>query len=242
MNTSTASSPQNAISALFSGKTYFLWDFDGCFADTERLHYLAYSQAFAQFGHTLSEREYYPSFTHLGDGTGREIEKYNLKTTVDKINSLKKDNYWKIINSAPVQLFPETTAILQILAALGGGHGRIAIASNSPTHEIEVILKRAGYTGPLHALIGRTDTLRKKPAPDIFLHALKELGGNAAQAVVFEDSERGLAAAHSAHCDAIWMRTKINENLSTTVPHKAHSTHAHLLQALRELQALQGIR
>ena len=228
-----STSLHSSLSAAFSQKTYFLWDFDGCFADTERLHYQAYFTAFAQVGHTLIEPEYYPSFTHLGQGTVREIEKYNLKVSPEHIMSLKKEIYWTLVNEQPVSLFPETAAIIDLLVAFGQGQGRIAIASNSPAHEIEVILKRSGYTGPLHALIGSTPSLQKKPAPDIFLHALRVLGGTSQNAVVFEDSERGLAAASAAQCASVWMRTEINKDLSTAVPYNAQCTHGELLGVLK---------
>jgi beta-phosphoglucomutase-like phosphatase (HAD superfamily) len=39
---------------------------------------------------------------------------------------------------------------------------------------------------------------KKKPAPDIYLHALQELGRGADDAIVVEDSENGLRAALAA--------------------------------------------
>jgi putative hydrolase of the HAD superfamily len=37
-----------------------------------------------------------------------------------------------------------------------------------------------------------------KPAPDLYLKAFKELGVKAAEAIIFEDSENGVAAAVAA--------------------------------------------
>lgn len=236
MNTVSNPLYKNLISSLISKKSIFLWDFDGCFADTESLHFEAYSQAFAKIGHKLTESEYYPSFTHLGDGTASEIQKYGLDTTIEEINNLKKDYYWQIINTQKVTLFPEIEDIVTLLVGLHGGNGRIAIASNSPAKEIEVILKRAGYRGPMHAIIGRSENLRKKPAPDIFLHALKMLNAKSEDALVFEDSQRGLAAASAANCEAVWLRTIYNSELSTTVSFAAQCSHLELLSQLKGLK------
>jgi FMN phosphatase YigB (HAD superfamily) len=120
----------------------FLWDFDGCFADTERVHYLAYSEAFAHFGHTLTEAEYYPSFTHLGDGTRREIAANNLSIPEEYVLRLKAQAYGRLISLGPVRCFPET---LEIVRAMKSRGAKVAIASNSSESEIRTVLTTAGY-------------------------------------------------------------------------------------------------
>lgn len=208
----------------------FLWDFDGCFADTEKLHFMAYAKAFAQFGHVLKEAEYYPSFTHLGDGTRREIEANKLPISEQAVLGLKSEIYRQLISEMPVKCFAETLELVQLMRRLGA---KVAIASNSSEEEIQIILSRAGFpVHLLHTIVGKSQGLRKKPAPDIFLHALARLECTSENAFVLEDSNRGLQAAAAAHCPALWMRTDYNANLESKEPHVASLTHMQLRELL----------
>lgn len=78
-------------------------------------------------------------------------------------------------------------------------------------------------------IVGLEKNLKKKPAPDIFLAALSLLNTDAKDALIVEDSERGLLAAQAACCDAIWIKTPINQKFYTPVPHLAELTHRELL-------------
>jgi len=208
----------------------FLWDFDGCFADTEEVHFLAYREAFLHFGHTLNEADYYPSFTHLGEGVQREISLHGLQISADEITRLKSESYRRMIKTGPVGCFPET---LQIVRCMHQRGARVAIASNSSEDEIRTVLQMAAFPGDeVDLIVGKNEHLRKKPAPDIFLNALQRLGMTASQAVVFEDSNRGLQAAAAAGCQALWVRTRYNQNLTSGEPYMGHLSHAEILKIL----------
>lgn len=208
----------------------FLWDFDGCFADTERLHFLAYSEAFARFGHTLNEAEYYPSFTHLGEGTQREIASRCPHVSELEVLQIKAHAYHNLINEANVSCFPETRMLVEKMKDLGA---KVAIASNSSEEDIRIVLGRSGFPVELlDVIVGKSQSLRKKPAPDIFLHALSLLDCNPDEAFVLEDSNRGLQAAAAARCQSFWIRTAYNAGLESDEPHIAALTHGQLLELL----------
>lgn len=220
-----------SLKAKIQTKKAFLWDFDGCFCDTEPLHFAAYSKAFAQFGHRINEQEYYRVFTHLGQGIKGECERNGLHLDQDLIARLKKDYYWDLITGSEVRVFANMP---RILLALKNQGARLAIASNSPLEELEVCLAKNSLPVSLDVVLGKLPGLRKKPAPDLFLAALDKLGVEARDALVFEDSERGLAAARAAGCEAIWLRTPQNEGLHTAEPHLVSLTHAELFRVLTD--------
>lgn len=230
----------DSIFSQVMSKKGFMWDFDGCFADTERIHFLAYSEAFAQFSHQVDEKEYYERFTFYGFGAKAEIDAYNLKCTPEQIANLKVEKYWQRIRDNTVQLFSEMRDVLKFLKARGA---KIAIASNSPREEIELILKKHPEVfAQVDLIVGKTPELRKKPAPDIFNHTLKLLGLAPEEALVFEDSDRGLAAAAAAECEAIWLRTPFNRDFSTTQPHIASLSHSEFLKILSVSQRAGDVR
>lgn len=224
---------EQQIHSILSGAKCFLWDFDGCFADTERLHYFAYKHAFERFGHAIPEESYYPSFTHLGDGTRREILTNHLSVSEEDISLIKAEEYGRLIAVGPVNCFSETIHLVRLMRSRGA---KVAIASNSSEQEIKTVLSTAGFPiGELDLIVGKQAGLRKKPEPDIFLHALEKLALSREDAVVLEDSNRGLMAAAAAQCRAVWIRTSYNAGLESCEPHVASLTHAELLKLMRGL-------
>ncbi|MEM9104747.1 MAG: HAD family hydrolase [Pseudomonadota bacterium] len=75
------------------------------------------------------------------------------------------------------------------------------ICSNSTPHRINAMLKRAGTLDLFEkhifsaAVIGEK---RPKPAPDVFLHAAREMGVEPNRTIVIEDSDHGIEGARSA--------------------------------------------
>jgi beta-phosphoglucomutase-like phosphatase (HAD superfamily) len=63
---------------LFEKAKAIIFDFDGVLADSEKYHFITYSEVFARYGHTIDETEYYKYWTSLGLGARGEIERHNL--------------------------------------------------------------------------------------------------------------------------------------------------------------------
>lgn len=106
-------------------------------------------------------------------------------------------------------------ATLDVMAGIrdyvreGRGLGlRLAIASSSPGEYVRTHLDRVGLGAEWDAVICREDAARAKPAPDLFLRAVDRLGVAPAEAVAFEDSPNGVAAAKSA---GLWVVAVPNE-------------------------------
>jgi beta-phosphoglucomutase len=209
--------------SFIRGKRFFVWDFDGSFCNTERLHYLAYKVAFAEFGYALPEEGYYHDFTHLGEGTRKVIQAQGLNVAAEVVMERKKKHYWRIVQEVPPEdfIFPGSFEIFKNLSK----KGPLAIASNSPQEEIELILDRAGLRLFLKLIAGREEKMAKKPAPDIFLAAFERLGATPEETMVFEDSERGLEAAARAGAHAALLRTPFNHELRFTQPYVWAGTH-----------------
>ena len=111
---------------------------------------------------------------------------------------------------------------------------KVAIASNSSESEIRTVLSTSGFpSDELDLIVGKREGLRKKPEPDIFLHALEMLSCKPKDAVVLEDSNRGLMAATAAGVPAIWIRTRFNKGLESRERYIASVTHAELLRLMK---------
>lgn len=219
------------IANIILQKKIVLWDFDGCFCDSEPIHYQAYAKAFATYGHTINKEEYFNTFTHTGGGIAKEIENYNLNCNPEKIRIAKAKYYWELIEQGQAKLFQE---IPKIISKLEKHNIKSVIASNSSKEEIKLILSQLEEEIPIE-IFGLIPGLRKKPSPDIFNHALSLLNIKPHEALVIEDSERGLIAAQNAHCDAIWVKTYLTEKFTTNAPYLAKITHAELFELLNRV-------
>ena len=83
--------------------------------------------------------------------------------------------------------------------AAGGDAGlKLGVASSSSLDRVGGQLRRLGLFDAFDAVRCRGGNLRTKPAPDIFLATLDDLGTSASEAVVFEDSPNGTRAAKAA--------------------------------------------
>jgi HAD superfamily hydrolase (TIGR01509 family) len=74
----------------------------------------------------------------------------------------------------------------------------LGLVSGSHRSEIQFALERLGVREHFRVVLGAEDYPRSKPAPDGYLRALGELGVAAAETLIFEDSEAGIASALAA--------------------------------------------
>jgi beta-phosphoglucomutase-like phosphatase (HAD superfamily) len=80
---------------------------------------------------------------------------------------------------------------------LGPSH-RLAVATNSARHELQVIAGKLGFIDLLDETVTREDYARSKPAPDAYLAAARRFGLSPDECVVVEDTPRGLHAGLAA--------------------------------------------
>ena len=90
------------------------------------------------------------------------------------------------------------TGARELLAWLKERGCLISLASSSIESRAKTILDQNGVTGCFDFFTFGPEVKSGKPAPDIFLIACQKLGTTLARALVLEDSEAGIQAAHSA--------------------------------------------
>ncbi|WP_332719531.1 HAD family hydrolase [Pelagibacterium mangrovi] len=86
-----------------------------------------------------------------------------------------------------------------VIDMLGRLDSPACVASSSVYERIEVSLKRTGlYERFFPHIYSAAMVPRGKPAPDLFLHAAREMGVQPGRCLVIEDSPAGVAAAKAA--------------------------------------------
>ena len=82
-------------------------------------------------------------------------------------------------------------------------HFRVGLASGSPTEIIKAVLRITGLDQIFEVMIYGDEVPRGKPAPDIYLEALKQLGAAPNRSLGIEDSANGLRALKAAGMFAV---------------------------------------
>lgn len=96
--------------------------------------------------------------------------------------------------SGGVDLIPGAQEIMAKLASVMP----VAVASNSTDKILKTKVETYGYAQYLKTYVSSSDVVNPKPAPDMYLEAVKRLGGSPENAVTFEDSNAGATAAMDA--------------------------------------------
>jgi len=204
-----------------------IFDFDGVLADTERLHFSAFADAFASRGWTLAETAYFGRYLGFDDRGVVQAYAADHGLTLDDAGAAalvasKGRAFARLFHTSDV-LYPDAAVCVGALAA----RFRLAIASGALRHEIAAILERGGLLDAFPVIIGADDVSDTKPSPVPYLEAAARLGVPPAECLAVEDSHVGLDAARAAG-----MRTVA---LPTTSPRRRLAGADCILDGLRAL-------
>ena len=187
-----------------------LFDVDGTLADTEEAHRQTFNQAFSLLGlpwhWSVAE---YTELLAVSGGRERIVhylntlvlhagERERLQLAVDTIHAKKNELYTQRVARGEVPLRPGVRELL--VEARSRGLPLAIATTTSPANVTALLQATLGPDGPAwFAVIAAGDCVaRKKPAPDVYQHALAALGESPAHCVAFEDSDSGLRAAAAA--------------------------------------------
>lgn len=194
--------------------TALILDCDGVIADTERFgHLVAFNQTFKEFGLPVHwDVADYRRKLQIGGGkermaslltpsfvaaAGLPDDPAGQREAVAAWHRRKTQLYLELVASGAV---PPRPGVARLVAAALDAGWLVAVASTSAQASVQATLERAvGTEQARRVFVFAGDAVpRKKPAPDIYLLAMRELGVTAANAVIIEDSRNGLLAATSA--------------------------------------------
>lgn len=126
------------------------------------------------------------AFDHL-------FKKYPIPVPAEQAAEEMMERYRKSLLTH-LKFVPGSADAVKALA----GHFKLALVSGSNRSEIFFALDRLGVREQFEVVLGAEDYPKSKPAPDGYLKAMKMLQANAAETLIFEDSEAGIASARAA--------------------------------------------
>jgi len=188
-----------------------IFDVDGTLADNERDgHRVAFNLAFREAG--LDWEWDVPTYDILLEVFGGKeriryfIERYepefdvpaDLDMWIRELHSRKTHHYTELLKSGAI---PLRSGVERLLREARSAGIRLAVASTTTPENVSTLF--SATIGP-HSIdwfdvIAAGDIVaNKKPAPDIYLCALEQLGLDASECLAFWDTEHGLASALDA--------------------------------------------
>ncbi len=193
-----------------------LFDFDGLILDTEFPYYDSWREVYASFGLVLALPEWAALI-----GKGAAVLATTPYEDIENRVGHRLDH--NVIRAERRAAFDRLMARETVLPGVEGliadaqRHNLLlAVASSSPRDWVKGYLDRLGLTGYFHTICCGDEVGRTKPAPDLYLAALRSLRVSAEAAVALEDSAHGIAAAKAAglFCVAVPNRITCTTDLS----------------------------
>ena len=207
-----------------------LFDMDGLMFDTEPLALVAWRQALAERGYSLTDELGLEMLGRTTEDTRLILRKaLAADLPFEALFQRKKEIVGEHVAQHGVSAKP---GLVELLAWLSSRHVATAVASSARRDDVSAKLARAAVPHRFDALITGDQVQNGKPAPDIFLAAARQLGVAAPACVVLEDSEAGIQAAHAAG-----MRPVMVPDLKPPSPETARLAFR-ICASLREVQVL----
>ncbi len=181
---------------LLKDKKAVIFDMDGVIVDSNLYWEEAEQEVFTNLGVKITDEDrrstqamktdeatlYWYKKSPWKNFTVKEVE----QKVISRVINLIEDNDSQIEGIKP---------FIQNLKQKGLS---IALATNSPSQVISVVLKKTKTEGLFDIILSADQVTKGKPYPDIYLLAARELGVHPNECLVVEDSTYGIQAAKNA--------------------------------------------
>jgi len=188
-----------------------IFDVDGTLADTEgNGHRVAFNKAFreegldwhwdvATYGKLLAVTGGKERIRYFMDVYRAEFDRpANLDALIRKLHHSKTRHFVNLLNSGAIRLRP---GVRRLLLEARARRLKLAIATTTTCQNVTTLLSATlgrESIGWFDVISAGDVVAQKKPAPDIYIHALKHMGLAASDCIAFEDSDNGLLSAINA--------------------------------------------
>lgn len=198
------------------------FDLDGTLADTEPLgHRPAYNRAFreAGLGWRWTPKLYRALLQHPGGGRDRlrhymerydpdwpespELDTSDPDALIKDLHARKAEHFHNIVAKGDVPLRP---GVERLIGEASAARIKLAVVSNASRGTVASLLAHSvgkSIGRKLDVVLCGDEGFAKKPAPDLYAEAMRQLGVQPEETVAVEDSRLGLRAALDARMASI---------------------------------------
>lgn len=178
--------------------TTFLFDLDGCIADTLPMWLKSFQQTFKKFDVSISNEE----IIAIGFQRIHEMDFHiDKKLFVKELYARYEANF---INS------PLHSGALHFLKTLKKNNYQTALVTSSHRRVVKLFLSKNNIDTFFDCTFAWEDTQNNKPHPEPLLEALKRLNSKPENSVMIGDSDVDILAAKAARVMSVWYHPPAN--------------------------------
>lgn len=181
---------------------YLLWDHDGVLVDTERWYFEATRSVLARVDIELSQPQYLEFMARGHSCWDLARASGILDHKIDVLRSERDTLYQEFLRTRPIEI----EGVAEVLAELAAQY-QMAIVSTSRRVDFELIHADRDLLRHFEFALTIENYELPKPHPDPYLAGLARFRAQAADAVVLEDSARGLRSARAAGIRCLSIRS-----------------------------------
>ncbi|MGC6465016.1 MAG: HAD family hydrolase [Akkermansiaceae bacterium] len=175
-----------------------LFDFDGVILDTEWSIYESMLEVFRENGHDLPLEEYVKCI-------GSDFNTWSPEKWLEELTGKNFDweEIWVRRNKwirSEIEKLDAMPGVRESLDRCREQNIPCGVVSSSTQDWVEGWLEKLDLLSCFDEMVTRGDAERIKPAPDLYLEAVRRMKLPAADCLVIEDSMNGMLSAHGAGC------------------------------------------
>jgi HAD superfamily hydrolase (TIGR01509 family) len=192
-----------------------MFDLDGVLVDACEWHRLALNEALKEIcDYEIPLEEHYTTFN--GIPTRVKLNKLTEKGIVaasdhDRIYGIKQDKTIEIIKNKAHKALEK----IRLMEWLKENSISIACVTNSIRESGYLMLERTGIASYFDHIITNQDVEKPKPSPEGYNKALHYFNITPEDAIIVEDSPKGLTAAYATGCKVLKVKDATQVTIST---------------------------
>lgn len=201
----------NQLLEHFSGypPKILLFDSDGVIADSEKYYFEATKTVFESLGRSLSIEEYRRYFLYSNQGAWHLLEP-DIDSEIIELKKIERGELFKsLLSEAELINLNVEEAIIELSQIY-----RMAVVTSAHREHFETVYRKSKIPSLMEFVLASGDYSDSKPSPAPYLKALDLAGVDAQEALVIEDSPRGLASASAAGIGAVLIKTELVGEIS----------------------------
>jgi putative hydrolase of the HAD superfamily len=201
-------------SELFTRAKAVLFDFDGLIMDSEWPIYESWLRVFEAEGKPLAVETYVQCI-------GSDFDTWSPEKYLEELTGKQFD--WPVINAkrqvelesdlVGVQPLPGVRELMEKLTSSGGENKKLAVVSSSSHRWVDMWLEKLDLARYADEVVCKGDAPLIKPAPDLYLEAVRRFSLKPEECLVLEDSLNGVKASNSAGCLTIAVPSRLTSCL-----------------------------
>lgn len=174
-------------------KKFILFDHDGVLVETELWYFRANEKAMEELGVSLELDYYLELMKHGGNWWELALEQGVSLDEVNRARERRSRYYQHYLRTEDITIH----GVEEVLSSLSKEY-RMGIVTTSRRVDFELIHHNNRITRFMEFVLCEEDYPRAKPHPDPYLKGLQLFNAHPQEAIVIEDSQRGLTSAIAA--------------------------------------------